>query len=64
MSSMSNASLDQFSDEALMNRLFELYDHADDNADEIAALDAAIQARLIATYTPDPGASPRIRFAA
>jgi hypothetical protein len=60
---MQNPSLDQCSDEALMTRLFELYDHADDNAAEIAVLDAAIQSRLRATYTPDPGVSPRIRFA-
>ena len=61
---MSNASIDECSDEVLMNRLFEIYDHADDHAAEIAALDAAIQARMMATYTPDPGVSPRIRFAA
>ena len=64
MSPMSNASLDQYSDEDLMNRLFELYDHADENAAEIEALDAAIHSRLKATYTPDPGGSPRVRFAA
>ena len=64
MSAKQNASLEQCSDEVLMRRLFELYDHADQNAAEIAALDAAIQARLAATYRPDPGGSPRIRVSA
>ena len=64
MSQMSTAPLAQYSDEALMNRLFELYEHAEDNAAEIADLDAAILARLAATYTPEPGGSPRVRFAA
>ena len=64
MSPMSTASFDQTSDEDLMHRLFELYDHADEHAAEIAALDAAIQARLAATYTPDPGHSPRRRIVA
>lgn len=64
MSSMMNSSLDQRSDEYLMNRLFELYDHADEHAEEIAALDAAIQARLAATYTPEPIVAPRKRLAA
>lgn len=64
MSSMTNTSLDHRSDEYLMNRLFELYDHADDHADEIAALDAAIQARLAATYLPEPIVVPRRRLAA
>ena len=64
MSEMSTAPIEQFSDEALMHRLFELYEHPEDHAAEIAALDAAILARLAATYTPDTGGSPRIRFAA
>jgi hypothetical protein len=61
---MSTASFDHCSDEDLMNRLIELYDHADENASELAALDAAIQARLAVTYTPEPGHSPRMRIAA
>ena len=64
MSPMSTASFDHCSDEDLMNRLFELYDHPEDHAAEMAALDAAIQARLAATYTPDAGHSPRMRIAA
>lgn len=56
---------EQFSDEALMHRYFELSDHPDAHADELAAIDAAIQARLFATYgANEPGSSPRIRYAA
>ena len=56
---------EQFSDEALMHRYFELADHPEDHADELAAIDAAIQARLFATYgAAPPGSSPRIRYAA
>ena len=55
----------QFSDEALMHRYFELADHPEDHAEELAAIDAAIQARLFATYgAAPPGSSPRIRYAA
>ena len=64
MSPMSTASFDHCSDEDLMARLFELYDHAEEHASELAALDAAIQARLAATYTPEPGHSPRMRISA
>ena len=57
-------SLDQYSDEALMQRYFELSTHSDENAAELAAIDAAIQARLIATYgAVEPGSSPRVRLA-
>jgi hypothetical protein len=61
---MTTSSFEHCSDEDLMNRLFELYEHADEHADELAALDQAIQARLAATYTPEPGHSPRNRIAA
>ena len=56
---------EQFSDEALMHRYFELADHPEENADELAAIDAAIQMRLFATYGAAPsGSSPRVRYAA
>ena len=56
---------EQFSDEALMHRYFELADHPEDHAEELAAIDAAIQARLFATYgAAPPGSSPRVRYAA
>jgi hypothetical protein len=56
---------EQFSDEALMHRYLELSDHPEAHADELAAIDAAIQARLFATYgANEPGSSPRIRYAA
>ena len=58
-------SYEQFSDEALMRRYFELSDHPEENAEELAAIDTAIQSRLFATYGANPpGTSPRIRFAA
>ena len=63
MSQMSTPSFDHCSDQDLLDRLFALYDHADEHAAEVAALDAAIQARLAATYTPEPGHSPRQRVA-
>ena len=56
---------EQFSDEALMHRYFELSDHPEEHAEELAAIDAAIQARLFATYgASTPGSSPRVRYAA
>ena len=65
MSEMSTAPIEQFSDEALMQRYFELSTRPDDNADELAAIDATIQSRLFAVYGADePGTSPRVRFAA
>lgn len=58
-------SYEQYSDEALMHRYFELSDHPEEHADELAAIDATIQARLFATYgAAEPGTSPRIRMAA
>jgi hypothetical protein len=58
-------SYEQFTDEALMHRYFELSDHPEAHADELAAIDAAIQMRLFATYgASEPGSSPRIRYAA
>ena len=55
-------SLDQYSDEALVQRFFDLSARSDKNAAELAAIDAAIQARLFATYgTAEPGSSPRVR---
>jgi len=57
-------SYEQFSDEALMHRYFELSNHPEENADELAAIDAAIQARLFSTYgAAEPGSSPRVRYA-
>ena len=61
MAPISTAAFDHCTDEDLMSRLFELCDHADEHKAELAALDAAIQARLAVTYTPEPGHSPRQR---
>lgn len=56
---------EEFSDEALMHRYFELSNHPELHADELAAIDAIIQSRLFATYgAAEPGSSPRIRLAA
>ena len=56
---------EQSSDEVLMRRYFELSDHPEENADELAAIDAVVQARLLAAYgASEPGASPRVRYAA
>lgn len=58
-------SCEQFSDDALMHRLFELAGQPGDHAEEMAALDAAIQARMLATYgANEPGTAPRVRIAA
>lgn len=65
MAQMNPGSYEQFSDEALMRRYFELSNQPEGNADELAAIDAAIQSRLFATYgAAEPGTSPRVRFAA
>ena len=59
------ASYEQYSDEALMHRYFELSEHAEEHSEELASIAAAIQARLFATYgAAPPGSSPRIRVAA
>jgi hypothetical protein len=64
MASMIIDPLDQYSDEALMQRLFELSAHSDENTDELAAIEAVIHTRLFATYgAAEPGSSPRVRFA-
>jgi hypothetical protein len=56
---------EQYSDEALMQRYLELSEHAEEHADELAAIDSVIQSRLFATYgAAPPGSSPRIRIAA
>lgn len=56
---------DQLSDDELMRRCLELSDHPDDNAAQMAAIDALIQQRLFATYgAAEPGSSPRVRYAA
>jgi hypothetical protein len=56
---------EQYSDEVLMQRYFELSEHAEEHADELAAIDSVIQSRLFATYgAASPGSSPRIRIAA
>lgn len=58
-------SYEQISDEALMQRYLELADHPEEHAEELAAIDATIQARLFATYgAAPPGSSPRVRYAA
>ena len=58
-------SYDQFSDDALMRRYFELSERPDEHADELASIDALIQSRLHAQYgAAEPGSSPRVRFAA
>lgn len=65
MAQMIFGSYEQYSDEALMHRYFELSDRPEENADELAAIDAAIQSRLFATYgAAEPGTSPRVRMAA
>ncbi|MFC5569394.1 hypothetical protein ACFPN1_04835 [Lysobacter yangpyeongensis] len=65
MSHANLGSYEHFSDEALMHRYFELADRPAEHADELAAIDATIQARLFATYgAAEPGSSPRIRYAA
>ena len=56
---------EQWNDEALMHRYLELSEHPEENAGELAAIDAVVQSRLIATYGADePNSSPRVRFAA
>ena len=40
---------EQYSDEVLMQRYFELSEHAEEHADELAAIDSVIQSRLFAT---------------
>ncbi|HEV8694053.1 MAG TPA: hypothetical protein VGQ93_07705 [Lysobacter sp.] len=65
MASKSIGSFDQYSDEALMKLYFELSSAPEENASELAAIDAVIQARLFAAYgAAEPGSSPRIRYAA
>lgn len=64
MAQMNPGSYEQFSDDALMHRYFELSDHPEDHVEELAAIDAAIHARLHAQYGTAEGASPRIRMAA
>ena len=64
MATMSIGSFDQFSDEALMSRYFELSGHPEENAAELAAIDATIQARLSAAYgATEPYTPPRVRYA-
>ena len=65
MAQMNSGSYEQFSDEALMYRYFELSNQPEDNANELAEIDAVIQSRLFATYgAAEPGSSPRVRYAA
>ena len=58
------ASYEQYSDEALMRRYFELSTRPEENSAEMAAIDEAIQQRLLSTYGRADGAAPRIRLAA
>lgn len=56
---------EQYSDDALMHRHIELYEHAEEHADELATIDTIVQSRLLATYgAAPPGAAPRICIAA
>ena len=65
MAQMNSGSYEQFSDEALMHRYFELSNQPEDNANELAEIDAVIQSRLFATYgAAEAGSSPRVRYAA
>ncbi|QNP40909.1 hypothetical protein [Lysobacter solisilvae (ex Woo and Kim 2020)] len=55
---------EQFSDDALMHRYFELSDHPEEHAEELAAIDATIQSRLSAAYgVGGAESSPRVRVA-
>lgn len=64
MAQTNPGSYEQYSDEALMHRYFELSNQPEENADELAAIDAAIQSRLLAAYgKAEPGTSPRVRYA-
>lgn len=57
-------SYEHYSDEDLMNRCFELASGGEQNAEELAAVDAAIQARLAATYgATEPLSRPKARYA-
>lgn len=59
------ASCEQYNDEALIHRYFELSEHAGEHADELAAIDATIQSRLFSTYgAAAPGSLPRTRIVA
>jgi len=64
MTQTSPASYEHFSDEALMHLYFELSLHPEQHAGDLAAIDAAVQSRLFATYgAAPPGSSPRVRVA-
>lgn len=64
MTWLHTGSYEHYSDEALMHRYIELSNQPEDNADELAAIDAIIQSRLFATYgAAEPGTSPRVRYA-
>ena len=58
------ASYEQYSDEALMHRYFELSAQPEEHADELAAIDTVVQQRLFSTYGKADGTAPRIRLAA
>ncbi|GAB3383435.1 hypothetical protein [Lysobacter fragariae] len=62
MTLMPIGALDQCSDEMLMTQLYELSSHADEYAAELAAVEAAIQARMFATYGKPEKGSPRVRI--
>ncbi|MFC5577738.1 hypothetical protein ACFPOA_06925 [Lysobacter niabensis] len=65
MAKANSDSYDKLSDDALMHCYLELSNQPDANADELAAIDAAIQSRLFAAYgAAEPGTSSRVRFAA
>lgn len=64
MAQTTSASCEQYSDETLMHRYFELSEHPEEHADELTAIDAVIQSRLRARYGTTEGGSPRVRVAA
>jgi hypothetical protein len=64
MAQTTSGAFEQCSDEVLMQRYFELSASPENHAEELAMIDAAIQARLFAAYgAAPPGSSPRIRLA-
>lgn len=64
MAQTTPAAYEQYSDDALMHRCFELSEHPEAHADELRAIDSVIQNRLGARYGMAEGTSPRVRFAA
>ena len=56
---------EEFGDEELMDRYFSLSLHPEGHAEELAAIDAVVQARMFSAYgAAAAGSSPRVRYAA